>query len=70
MELNKIPIRKIPRANGRFNFLLILFGPLRMNSVQTKYTLFGDKVILIAEFVIKENLLQVSKNANGFLTPL
>jgi len=40
-----------------------------MNSVQTKYTLFGDIVSLIAEFIIKENLLQVSKNANGFLRP-
>jgi hypothetical protein len=36
MELSKIPIRKIPRADERFNFLLILFGLLKMNSVQRK----------------------------------
>jgi hypothetical protein len=38
-----------------------------MNSVQRKLRPFGDIVSLIAEFIIKENLLQVSKNANGFL---
>jgi hypothetical protein len=36
MELSKSPIRKIPRADGRFDTLLILIGLLRMNSVQRK----------------------------------
>jgi hypothetical protein len=66
MELSKIPIREIPIANEWFNFFLILFGLLKMNSVQRKlHTLW--EVSTIAEFIIKENLLQVSKNANGFL---
>jgi len=41
-----------------------------MNYVQTKYTLFGDIVLLIAEFVIKGKLLHNSKKANGFFSPL
>ena len=38
-----------------------------MNSVQTKYTLFGDMVSVFTILVIKRNLLQNSKKANGFL---
>jgi len=47
--------------------LLILIGLLIKNSVQTKYTLFGDMVSLVAELVIKVNLLHNSKKANAFL---
>jgi hypothetical protein len=42
---NEIPIRKIPRAEGRFNFLLILFGLLKMDSVQTKFHSFGIYIL-------------------------
>ena len=40
-----------------------------MNSVQTKNAHLVSTILLTAEFIIRINLLQVSKKANGFLSP-